>query len=131
LLSTIGPDHALSQIVAGSLIQSFGAGILYIPLATLAFSSLPPEIRTDATGLYSLLRQLAYASGVALMTAVLQSKIISSLGTMAPAALSAYGQASLQAYCSCFRAMALVSILVIPGIFMFRLPDRRRTGLSA
>ena len=46
--------------------------MLFTPLSTLAFSTLATELRTDATGLYSLLRQLGYASGVALMTAVLQ-----------------------------------------------------------
>jgi DHA2 family multidrug resistance protein len=131
ILSTIEPDSRFLPIVLGSLVQSLGAGILYIPLATLAFSSLPPEVRTDATGLYSLLRQLAYASGVALMAAILQSKTLSHLDAIGAGTALARETAELNAYRDCFRAMSVVSLLIIPGIFLFRLPARRQPPLSA
>ena len=54
----------------GSTLQSVGGGGLLTCFSMISFSTLPPEMRTDASGVYSLLRQLGCASGVALMTAV-------------------------------------------------------------
>jgi DHA2 family multidrug resistance protein len=128
VLSDIRPAQALTWIIAGSAIQAMGAGMLYTPLTTLAFSTLAPEIRTDATGLYSLLRQLGYASGVALMSAVLQARISMHLaglssglaaGAAQPAQLA--DAAALQGYADCFTMMAIAAAVIIPGIFLFRI----------
>jgi DHA2 family multidrug resistance protein len=128
ILSTVRPDQGFIRIVIGSMIQSFGAGLLYIPLATLAFSTLSEEVRTDATGLYSLLRQLGYASGVALMTGILQAKtLVYSDGIVGEPALAEH-VAALMAYRECFQLMAFVSIIILPGIFLFRLPARIQPG---
>lgn len=114
MLSAIPPEHALAWIVSATAIQAVGAGMLYIPLATLAFSTLPAGIRTDATGLYSLLRQLGYASGVALMSGILQAKI------SAHAAHLSSEAASLRGYADCFTMMAIAAAAIIPGVFLFR-----------
>ncbi len=128
VLAAIRPEQGLSWIIAGSAIQAIGAGMLYTPLSTLAFSTLPPGIRTDATGLYSLLRQLGYASGVALMGAILQAKISMHLAilssgpsaaTAAPAQLAE--AAALQGYADCFIMMAIAAAVIIPGVFLFRI----------
>jgi len=80
--------------------------------------------------LYSLLRQLGYASGVALMSAVLQSKIsthltVLSRGLAAGAAPSPQlaEAAALQGYADCFTTMAIAAAVIIPGIFLFRTGD--------
>ena len=128
VLAETRPEAGLAWIIIGSAIQAIGAGMLYTPLSTLAFSTLAPGIRTDATGLYSLLRQLGYASGVALMSAVLQAKISlysadlsSSLaaGTALPSQL--VEAATLHAYADCFTMLAIASAVIIPGIFLFRI----------
>ena len=135
ILSAIRAEAGAMWIVVGSTIQAAGAGMLYTPLSTLAFSTLPAELRTDATGLFSLLRQLGYASGVALMTAVLQVRIQSNLawlaGLLPQGAPSPdnFPAATLAAYRDCFRMMAAASLVIIPGIMLFRTnrsPARRR-----
>jgi DHA2 family multidrug resistance protein len=125
ILSLVEPAESFVWIITGSVIQSIGAGLLYIPLATLAFSTLASGLRTDATGLYSLLRQLGYASGVALMTAVLQMKIGMHLAHPLPSLAAGIGMAetsvaTLGAYSDCFRMMAIASVVIVPGIFLFR-----------
>src|SRR2546423_12918674 len=75
-------------IIAGSALQAIGGGMLFTPLITLGLSTLPPELRTDATGLYSLLRQVGSASGLALMTGLLQVRIQAHL----PALLAGTGR---------------------------------------
>jgi MFS transporter, DHA2 family, multidrug resistance protein len=131
VLSGTPPTQGLAWIIAGSAIQAVGAGMLYTPLTTLAFSTLAPGIRTDATGLYSLLRQLGYASGVALMSAVLQTKIAMhsaalsgglATGTAPPARL--IQAAALRGYADCFTMMAIAAFAIIPGVFLFRIAGR-------
>lgn len=135
LLSEIEPAQALAWIIVGSSVQAVGAGLLFTLNMTLGFSTLAPELRTDASGLYSLLRQLGFASGVALMTGVLRAQVGAHLGVLSGGNSGAgtlpsarlLDLATLQAYRDCFRMMALTSLIVIPGIFLFR---TGRTGRS-
>jgi DHA2 family multidrug resistance protein len=123
ILSMLRPEDSVTAIIVGSTIQSIGAGMLYTPHSTLAFVTLPADRRTDAAGLFSLLRQLGYASGVALMTAVLQLRLHAHL----PAAANpqAVALAELSAYRDCFGIMAVACLAVLPGIFLFRPPPLR------
>ena len=129
LLSEIRPANSLSVIVFGSTVQAMGAGIVLIALNNFAYATLPTEKRTDAAGLFSLLRQLGCASGVVLMTAILQVRIIARMAgvsagldaSAAPDHLSLLDSATLRAYADCFRIMAIAALVVIPGTFFFRL----------
>lgn len=124
ILSTVGFAEAVVWMVVGSTVQAIGAGLLLTPHSTLAFSTLATELRTDASGVYSLLRQLGFASGVALMTAVLRAKVAQALGDPAAAVSpQLVATATWQAYCECFQIMAIASLAVIPGIFLFRVRD--------
>lgn len=120
-----GPDAAL-WIVVGSMIQAGGAAMLYTPLSTLAFRTLPADLRTDASGLYSLLRQLGYGCGIALMMAVLHLRLRGHLvgaaaPGLAPSQAAGVDLAALRAYTDCFRMMALAALAITPAIFLFRL----------
>jgi DHA2 family multidrug resistance protein len=134
LLSQIQPSDGLIWMVIGSSVQAIGAGLLFTPHSTLAFSTLAPDLRTEASGLYSLLRQLGFASSVALMTAVLRTRIdINLLGitAMLPTpgdgspSVDAVNTATLQAYRQCFMMLSVAALLVIPGAFLFRFNDAK------
>ena len=75
LISQMPPTGGEIWLAGASAIQGVGVGLLFTPLSTLAFSSLAADLRTDAAGVYSLLRQLGCATGVAAMTALLQARI--------------------------------------------------------
>jgi DHA2 family multidrug resistance protein len=129
ILSRLEPADGLTWMVIGSTVQAVGAGLLFTPHSTVAFSTLASELRTDASGLYSLLRQLGFAFSVAVMTAVLRTRIdMNLLGLTAtlPAAsreMLTSGDvdtATLEAYKQCFAALSLASLAVIPGVFFFR-----------
>jgi MFS transporter, DHA2 family, multidrug resistance protein len=118
-------------LAAASGFQGVGVGLLFTPLSILAFSTLAAELRTDAAGVYSLLRQLGCATGVASMTAVLQSRIqanvvdISSHAIGSGVAARGLDSATFTAYAGCFHIMAIVTAIIIPGIVLFRVmrPD--------
>jgi MFS transporter, DHA2 family, multidrug resistance protein len=133
LMSRMPPDGSAIWLAGASAIQGVGVGLLFTPLSTLAFSTLATELRTDAAGVYCLLRQLGCATGVAAMTALLQAKIqhsfavIADHGTIGGAPPSRLqDMAIFGAYTGCFRTMAVVTAVIIPGIFLFRIlqPDR-------
>jgi len=114
-----------------SAIQGIGVGLLFTPLSTLAFSTLAAELRTDATGLYCLLRQLGCATGVAAMTALLRAKIQHGLAAIAEQGPAGRAPPSglhdltiFGAYTGCFRTLAIVSAVMIPGVFLFRVMRR-------
>src|SRR5439155_24155224 len=112
ILSRIQPSDGLIWMVIGSTVQAAGAGLLFTPHSTVAFSTLAPELRTDASGLYSLVRQLGFAFSVALMTAVLQVRIDANLPGVSSLLPSASAEAltnmaGLQAYQQCFAMLSL------------------------
>jgi DHA2 family multidrug resistance protein len=121
------PAHgAEGWIAATSAVQGIGVGLLFTPLSTLAFSTLDAELRADAAGLYNLARQIGCATGVALMTAVLRARIHSRLGELPPLGQHAGAQtphlaaaANLAAYADCLRVLAIVTLAMLPGIFLF------------
>ena len=127
LIAQMPPDGSETWLAGASTIQGIGVGLLITPLSTLAFSSLAAEQRTDAAGAYSLLRQLGCATGVAAMTALLQARIQTNymviadqraLGDGSPSHL--LDLATFSAYTGCFRIMAVITVVIIPGIFLFR-----------
>jgi DHA2 family multidrug resistance protein len=52
------------------ILQGFGLGMVFVPLSTIAFSTLPIEVRTEAAGLYSLLRTVGASMGVSVAITV-------------------------------------------------------------
>jgi MFS transporter, DHA2 family, multidrug resistance protein len=129
LISQMTADRSASSLAGASAIQGIGVGLLFTPLSTLAFSSLAAELRTDAAGVYSLLRQLGCATGVAAMTVLLQARIDTNyvaminqhaFGAGSPSHL--LDQATFDAYTGCFRIMAFITVMTIPGVFLFRVP---------
>ena len=46
---------------------------MFVPLSTLAFDTLPAELRTQATGVFSLIRNIGSAIGISVTGALLES----------------------------------------------------------
>lgn len=121
------PAHgAESWIAATSAVQGIGVGLLFTPLSTLAFSTLGAELRADAAGVYNLARQIGCATGVALMTAVLRARIHDRLTALQPPDRHAgapaphlAANAALSAYADCLRILAVLTLAMLPGIFLF------------
>lgn len=48
------------------IVQGFGMSLIFVPLATIAFSTLEPHHRTEAAGMYSLLRTIGGSIGISI-----------------------------------------------------------------
>jgi MFS transporter, DHA2 family, multidrug resistance protein len=139
LIARMPPQGGEIWLAVASVIQGVGVGLLFTPLSTLAYSSLGAELRTDAAGVYSLLRQLGCATGVAAMTALLQAKIQTNFAEMTnsgagldPMPPNILDAATCGAYAACFRTLAIVTTVIIPVIFFFRVarPDPAITSVA-
>lgn len=135
IIASLRIDASLLPIVAGSAIQAIGAGMVLMPLNTVAFLTLPTQMRTDGAGLYSLLRQFGCASGMVLMSVVLRARITAhaataatALGDAARAAHPLPDGAVLQAYADCFEIIAVAALVLTPALLLFGSARRARAA---
>jgi len=59
------------EIVTLSIIQGFGFGLVFVPLSTVSFLTLPNQLRTDGTSMLTLMRNVASSIGISLVIAQL------------------------------------------------------------
>ncbi len=59
------------EIVTISIIQGFGFGLVFVPLSTVAFMTLPNQLRTDGTSMLTLMRNVASSVGISIVIAQL------------------------------------------------------------
>lgn len=59
------------KIIFTGILQGVGMGFIYVPLSTIAFSTLSPHFRGEATALYSLLRNLGSGIGISVVISYL------------------------------------------------------------
>lgn len=129
MIAAARPPGALQWIVTGSTLQAIGGGMLITSLSTVGFSTLAAELRTDAAGVYSLLRQLGCACGVALMTAVLHARLEARVEQLRDGLETPGAEipphfievAGLDAYAFSFEAMAIAALFLLPAVLLFRL----------
>src|SRR6201986_101529 len=60
-----------SEIVVVSVIQGFGFGLVFVPLSTVSFLTLPGNLRTDGTSMLTLMRNVMSSVGISIVIAQL------------------------------------------------------------
>jgi DHA2 family multidrug resistance protein len=69
------PDVSTTTIVAVGMLQGFSIGLVFTPLSTIVYATLPLELRAEAAGVYSLVRNLGSAIGISVTGALLQTYV--------------------------------------------------------
>ncbi|PRD42929.1 EmrB/QacA family drug resistance transporter [Phyllobacterium phragmitis] len=144
------PDVSQWTIVSVGFIQGAGLGFLFVPLTTVAFSTLPAHMRGDGTGLYNLSRNIGSSVGISIVAALLVENvqtnhasiasyvtpfnrafnapaIMENLDPMKAAGRAALdslitSQATIIAYMDDFKLLMLMSLVVMPLVFLLRKP---------
>ena len=152
------PAVSTYSLTLATVVQGFGLGMVFIPLQVMAFSTLAPELRTDATALFSLVRNVGSAIGVSITSfmlaynaQVLHARIAETLtpfnrmmqsgsaylmwnSATAGGRAALNGEVSRQAlamsYANDFKLMFWVSLLAIGLLFMMRRPARSPGGAA-
>jgi len=58
-------------IVTPMIVQGLGLGLVFVPLSTVAFSTLEPRYASEAAGIYSVLRTIGSAIGISIVATVM------------------------------------------------------------
>lgn len=58
-------------LVWTGLVQGLGLGLVFVPTATVTYSTLKKELRTDGAALFSLTRNIGSSIGISVVTAIL------------------------------------------------------------
>ena len=126
-------------IVWSGFIQGFGTGFVYVPLAAVAFATLNPLLRNEATAVFNLTRNIGSSIGISVVEALLvrntqlmhaslashvsrYSQALNASPGTAAALLNARvtEQAAMIAYNDDFKLMMILTICVIPFVFLLR-----------
>jgi DHA2 family multidrug resistance protein len=142
-----------------TIVQGFGLGFVFVPLQLIAFATLEPELRTEGTALFSLMRNVGGAIGISVTsfllaqnTQILHARIAEHVtpfnrmlqsgsaylfwNATKPAGLAALNaevtrQAQIIAYANDFKLMLLASLPVALLILLMRRPRAGRVGMRA
>jgi len=135
--------------VVSGIIQGLGVGLLFVPLSTLAFATVPPHLRPEGSSVYTLVRNLGSSVGISIMNALvvantqtmhasLAAKVVPSDAMVRATLPSAFNpattagitalngevtrQASMVAYVDDFRLMFIITIACMPMLLLMRKP---------
>lgn len=62
-------DTSQRTIFVTGTIQGFGLGFIFMPLSTVAFTTLPSHLRTDGTAIFTLIRNISSSIGISIVIA--------------------------------------------------------------
>jgi DHA2 family multidrug resistance protein len=65
------PDIDTWSLTRTTMLQGAGLGLVFTPLQVIAFSTLQPDLRTDGTALFSLVRNVGSSIGVSIASFLL------------------------------------------------------------
>ena len=148
----------MQPIIVSGVLQGLGLGFVFTPLSTVTFSTLPRQILTQGTAIFSLMRNIGGSIGISIVVALLaentqivHSRLIEHLRPDNPlaqapfmaqpfsltvpsgiAALNAEAtrQAAMVAYIDDFKLMMLLVIMASPLILLLRTPRRPRAAAA-
>ena len=63
-------------IVQASIVQGFGLGLVFVPLSTVAFMTLPNTLRTEGSAILTLVRNIGSSIGISMVIAELTNATI-------------------------------------------------------
>jgi DHA2 family multidrug resistance protein len=66
-----GTDVPAWLIVEAGVIQGLGLGLVFVPISTIAYSTLPMAARTEAAGIFSLMRNIGSSVGISIVMTLL------------------------------------------------------------
>jgi MFS transporter, DHA2 family, multidrug resistance protein len=135
-------------IVISGVLQGLGVGLVYVPLSTVAFTTLPAALRNEGTAFFSLMRNVGSSIGISVVMFLLTQNIQrlhTALGAHItpydmranPAATAAHvdvgstrgvaaldaminNQASVMAYIDDFKLMMVLTVLTIPFLLLIK-----------
>ncbi|MGA9341292.1 MAG: DHA2 family efflux MFS transporter permease subunit [Rhodanobacteraceae bacterium] len=148
MMTGFSADMPAEPVIVSGVVQGLGLGLIFVPVSTLAYATLPMAARTEAAGIYSLVRNIGSSIGISIVftlvarnTQVNHAELASRLtpfgahalpgiwNPSSPAGLAALNaevtrQAAAIAYLDDFWLMMWLTIATLPLLALFRVPGR-------
>ena len=149
-------EMSAQPFIVTGLIQGIGLGLVFIPLNIMAFGTLSPHYRTEASSLMNLSRNIGGSVGISVVTALLARNIQTSHSELGqhipdpglvandPVASSLTGgstdaalaiadgivnaQAAMIAYLDDFKLMMILTLCAVPLVLLLRRPAPPKPG---
>jgi MFS transporter, DHA2 family, multidrug resistance protein len=147
------PGISEQSIILAGIIQGVAIGLIFMPVSAAMFATLPPNLRTEAAGIFSLIRNLGSAIGIS-VTGVLLTRNTQSNHEQVSSVISPFNralqsgpaatywnphilagvealnqevtrQASFIAYIDDFKLKLVLSLAAIPLCLLLRSPRKR------
>jgi DHA2 family multidrug resistance protein len=138
-------DVSARTLLLTGVLQGAGLGLVFVPLSTIAFTTLAPHFRTEGAAMFSLMRNIGSSIGVSVMVTLLGQQtqgnhmvlaehvtpfnpaLAGVLTTDTTAGLALLNnevtrQAAAIAYLHDFQVMLAIILLTVPLIFLLRAP---------
>ena len=140
----------MEPIIISGALQGFGMGFIFTPLSIISFSTLPRQVLTQGTAIFSLMRNVGGSVGISIVetlliqnTQVVHSRLVEGLrpdnplahppfmpapySLSAPSGIAALNaeatrQAAMVAYIDDYKFMMIVVIVMLPLLLMLRRP---------
>ena len=153
LMSGLSLESDKWDLIVYGVILAIGSGMVFVPLSTIAFSTLDPALRNEGTALFALVRNLGSSVGISLLqvmtlrnAATVQSRLsegvrpdnpmfhwsLPEFDFGMPAAVAGMSgevarQAMMVAYTDAFWLMFLLSVGTLPIVLLMRAsPPKKR-----
>ncbi len=154
LMTGFSPDMDYWPVIITGALQGFGMGFLFVPLSTMAFATIAPSVRADATAMFALVRNMGQGIGISLVSVVLSSMMqvnhaelaerltvdSTAVQTQMPGLIAGNGQviavinglvqkqSAMLAYLDDFWLMLILSLASIPLILLLRGPKKDKNA---
>jgi DHA2 family multidrug resistance protein len=146
ILANMSLDTSQGTMALVGFLQGCGSGFVFLPLTLVAFSTLRPELRNEASALFALTRNLGAAAGISVIqtltirdTAVVQSRLVEHvradnpllswrMPSFDPSVTSSITatlgeitrQATMVAYVDSYRMLLVLAVVMAPLCLMMR-----------
>ena len=156
-MSGFTPQMDSYPVIVSGVVQGLGMGLVFVPLSTVAFSTIAARFRGDATSLFTLVRNIGSSIGISVVSVVLTRNIQinhaemsvainpynAALYAVSPAATAGNplmlkeldGLVNLQAlmvsYLDDFKMMMIVTLCAIPLAALLRKPKVKLSAVAA
>jgi len=147
VMTGITPEISQFTIIWTSVVQGVGLGLIFVPLNTVAFATLPAMLRTEGAAMWTLIRNLGSSIGVSIViaeltgtTSAIHARLaelvtpfnagfqLSPNGLLDPATPEGLamidrlvtGQATIISYQNDFLLMTLLGLVCLPLVLAFR-----------
>jgi DHA2 family multidrug resistance protein len=149
-MSKFSLDMTAGPVEVSGVLQGLGTGLVFVPLSTLAFSTLNPSLRNEGSALFTLTRSLGGSAGISIIEAlqthnveVVHSDLVQNitpgsgvLQAYMPSALKSTAglaglneeinrQSAMVAYVDDFKLLIFLSLVTLPLLLLMRAPRRK------